>query len=457
MVFTHNSVSGNLFNLRNEIATHKFANSIFAHNIIDGSAYSGTESGTSTSTTMEQTGAALTPNEYAGYWLECTSGTCADQKFRVTGHDADTFTIDGTWSGGTPNNVTFRLMYDSYVAVNDATASGGSTVTVVDSGAGWTTDQWANFWFIGESGTCLNAEGFIVSNTSDTLTVDTTLGCTPDGTTVYDIQNSFTTTPGAGFYAEYNAQTNNIYSENVIANFAASAFSLASGGNKILNNTVSNTGLNGSSCAVSSENTAYNTGSIAIVGNQFACDAAATGAIAANWSSTSQLSVNDNQISGTALGTAIDAYASIMRGNDINCCVTGIIPRQSVSLVSNNRIIAATDAVSINDSVVATVVVGNVATAAINTNDTADYTVMIGNIPFGSTAECGIVNGGVGANDICVGNLGMKDVLSPNGSTIIHGTTPPATCTVGEIFQDTNAAAADQFLSCTATDTWTAQ
>jgi hypothetical protein len=258
MVFTHNSVSGNLFNLRNEIATHKFANSIFAHNIIDGSAYSGTESGTSTSTTMEQTGAALTPNEYAGYWLECTSGTCADQKFRVTGHDADTFTIDGTWSGGTPNNVTFRLMYDSYVAVNDATASGGSTVTVVDSGAGWTTDQWANFWFIGESGTCLNAEGFIVSNTSDTLTVDTTLGCTPDGTTVYDIQNSFTTTPGAGFYAEYNAQTNNIYSENVIANFAASAFSLASGGNKILNNTVSNTGLNGSSCAVSSENTAYN-------------------------------------------------------------------------------------------------------------------------------------------------------------------------------------------------------
>lgn len=38
-----------------------------------------------------------------------------------------------------------------------------------------------------------------------------------------------------------------------------------------------------------------------------------------------------------------------------------------------------------------------------------------------------------------------------------RGTSPPATCAVGDTFHDTDATAASQFLLCTATDTWTAQ
>lgn len=450
-VFSHNTARGNLFNFRNLVAEFRFKNSIFADNTaIDGSSYTGTEAGTSTSSTMEETGAAHSTNEWVGYWLECTSSTCADQKIRVIANDGDTFFLGSSWSGGTPNNVTFRLMYDSYVALNDATASGGTTTSLVDSGAGWATDQWIGWWLDVVAGTCNGKRFPIASNTADTLipVVDGSMGCSPDATTVYDIQNSPTETAGSAFMSSYNAVAGNIYNKNIISNFAGPAFSIAAGGNTISNNIVSNTGLNGSACLVSSGNTAYNIGSWGILGNTATCDAAASGAIAADWPDADQLVVADNILSGTALGTAIDAYSTVMRGNSINGFVTGMKPRRSVSLVSNNYVTAAGDSISIEGSVFGTVIMGNAMGTGVNEQDSANYSAMVGNFSMAGGIECHTLNGGVGANDICLGNVGMKDVLSPSGAQITSGTEPPGSCTDGEIFQDTDAATGTQLMSC---------
>lgn len=347
---------------------------LIANNIIDGTITSDTEAGTSTTSTMESTGAGWTVDEFIGKWIECTSGSCSGESYAITDNDEDTITIGTTWAGGTPDGVTFRIVGERALDITHSS----------------------------------NELGLIVQT-------------------------------------------------NIVSNFFATPFQIAAGTVDIKDNSASNIGMDASACFIKSLTTANNTGYWSITGNTVRCNDAATGVIAANWSSATQLSVNDNMISGTALGTAIDAYATIMRGNDINCCVTGIVPRQSASLVSNNRIVTATDAISINDSVSATAVVGNVTTSVINVNDTANYTVMIGNIPYGSTAQCSTVNGGVGANDLCIANIGMKDVLSPTGVFAPNDATLPATCTLGEIYVDNDATAGDQMHVCTATDTWTAQ
>jgi hypothetical protein len=49
--------------------------------------------------------------------------------------------------------------------------------------------------------------------------------------------------------------------------------------------------------------------------------------------------------------------------------------------------------------------------------------------------------------------VGIND-LSGGKLIIPKGTTPPATCTVGELFFDTDAVGANQFLKCSATNTW---
>lgn len=344
-------------------------------NSFDGTIYSGTEVGTSTTSTMEVTGAGLTVDAYIGKWIECTSGTCAGDSHAITDNDSDTFDISpATWAGGTPNSVTFRIVVDS-------------AVTVAHSG---------------------NFTGSIASNPS-------------------------------------------------VKNYFGAAFDIAAPNTDLIRNRITNTGMDGSPCVVESSTPANNAGSWAILGNTVQCNDAAVGAISADWSAANQLTVSDNTLSGTALGTAIDAYSTVMRGNSISGFVTGMKPRRSVSLVSNNYVSASGDSISIEGSVIGTVLMGNAMATGVNEQDSADYSAMIGNFSMGGGIECHTLNGGVGSNDICFGNVGMKDVLSPTGVFAPNDATLPATCTLGEIYVDNDATAGDQMHVCTATDTWTAQ
>lgn len=335
-------------------------------NSFDGTIYSGTESGTSTTSTMEVTGAGLTVDAYIGRWIECTSGTCDGDSHEVTDNDGDTFDISpATWAGGTPNSVTFRVVVDSAVTV-------------------------------GHSG---NFTGSIASNPS-------------------------------------------------VKNYFAAAFDIAAPNTSLERNRIANTGMDASPCVVESSTPANNAGSWAILGNVAQCNDAAVGAISADWSGATQLTVSDNMLSGTALGTAIDAYSTVMRGNSISGFVTGMKPRRSVSLVSNNYAVVSGDSISIEGSVIGTVLMGNAMATGVNEQDSANYSAMVGNFSLAGGIECSTLNGGVGTNDICLGNVGMKDILSATGVKITSGTEPPGSCTDGEIFQDTDAATGTQLMSC---------
>jgi hypothetical protein len=64
------------------------------------------------------------------------------------------------------------------VILEDSTATGGSTTTLVRTGAGWTVNQWQGMYLLTTGGTGANQMARIVSNTADTLTLqnNVTLG-----------------------------------------------------------------------------------------------------------------------------------------------------------------------------------------------------------------------------------------------------------------------------------------
>jgi hypothetical protein len=196
-------------------------------------------------------------------------------------------------------------------------------------------------------------------------------------------------------------------------------------------------------------------------------DSAGTDVISTgSWPATS-VRISDNTLVGTAAGSCVTGAFHVASDNILRGCLYGAVPTTTGAIISGNRIaptsrgayISSVSRIHMSNNYIA-----DSAAAAVDMVGTADYGVVIGNTSYASAGtreiECNTLNGGVGANDVCLGNWdgnGVKDVLSPLGTKLTSGTTPPATCTVGEIFNDTDATAADQFLSCTATDTWTAQ
>jgi hypothetical protein len=93
---------------------------------------------------------------------------------------------------------------------------------------------------------------------------------------------------------------------------------------------------------------------------------------------------------------------------------------------------------------------GMMARTALNTSTARTLT--------GTSNEIGVTNGdGVSGNP----TFALSSTLDLSGKTSTKpsktGTTPPATCAVGETFIDTDATASSQWLVCTATNTWTAQ
>lgn len=78
-------------------------------------------------------------------------------------------------------------------------------------------------------------------------------------------------------------------------------------------------------------------------------------------------------------------------------------------------------------------------------------------VTLGTTNQITVVAGA--GNTGATASIADNFDIGNNTSTKVwkRGTTPPATCTVGESFQDTDATPSAQLLACTATNTWTAQ
>ncbi len=68
------------------------------------------------------------------------------------------------------------------------TASSGGPATMTDTGIGWVVNAYANYELYITGGTGSGQNQTIVSNTSDTITVDTNWDTEPDGTSTYEIR-----------------------------------------------------------------------------------------------------------------------------------------------------------------------------------------------------------------------------------------------------------------------------
>jgi hypothetical protein len=98
-------------------------------------------------------------------------------------------------------------------------ATAGTTTTLTDSNASWTTNQWAGYKCYIWTGTGRGQLGLITSNTATQLTFSNTLGAAPDTTSRYRIlgydAGTFTSTQGRVVF-----DTSKSWTVNQYANFA---------------------------------------------------------------------------------------------------------------------------------------------------------------------------------------------------------------------------------------------
>ncbi len=108
----------------------------------------------------------------------------------LSGEDWDAYTFTGddwcivTAVGGRGN--------DDAPADESGTATGGTTSTLVDSGGGWSTNQWATYEIKITGGTGAGQRRQIASNNATTITVGMLWGTAPDATSTYEIREVVT-------------------------------------------------------------------------------------------------------------------------------------------------------------------------------------------------------------------------------------------------------------------------
>jgi hypothetical protein len=88
---------------------------------------------------------------------------------------------------------TFIVFFNS-TAVTSGTASSGTSTTLVDSGIGWTANAYSNKIIKLTAGTGAGQYRSIMSNTTDTVTVDREWDTNPSGTTQYEIYDALART-----------------------------------------------------------------------------------------------------------------------------------------------------------------------------------------------------------------------------------------------------------------------
>jgi len=123
-----------------------------------------------------------------GRFFVMSSGTLASGSFKYFDVGTLAWTTLAHATGGTTNATDARLIvpYTRVDIFDTGTATSGSSTTVVDSGAAWTTDQWINYQVRITAGTGKGQVRVITANTGTTLTIGA--GATIDATSVYSIE-----------------------------------------------------------------------------------------------------------------------------------------------------------------------------------------------------------------------------------------------------------------------------
>lgn len=144
----------------------------------------GTATGGS-ATTLVDTGASWSPNQWVNLTLELTSGAGAPQTRTVLSNTTNTITVSSAWSGSNPASGTGYLVRrvpvlgtGYQVRTGAGTATGGTSNTIADSGAAFAVNELANASIDILAGPGSPQSRTIVSNSATSIVVDA--AWTPD-------------------------------------------------------------------------------------------------------------------------------------------------------------------------------------------------------------------------------------------------------------------------------------
>jgi len=144
--------------------------------------YRGTATGGST-TTLVDTNANWTKDEWVGYELFIFSGTGRGQEVEIISNTDTTLTFSAI---ATAPNSTSRY---EILGFDAGTSTGSNSYnTLVDSGKSWTTNRWKNYAVRIIYGKGAGQMRRILSNSATTLTLYRGWNITPDNTSIYSIQ-----------------------------------------------------------------------------------------------------------------------------------------------------------------------------------------------------------------------------------------------------------------------------
>ena len=119
-----------------------------------------------------------------------------------------------------PTDLSLERVTENSTIWSTGLATAGSTTTLTDSTASWTTNQWAGYECFIWTGTGRGQIGFITSNTATVLTFSNTLGTGLDATSRYNISGydggTFSSTQGRVVFDTTKAWTVNQYANYAV-------------------------------------------------------------------------------------------------------------------------------------------------------------------------------------------------------------------------------------------------
>jgi len=137
-----------------------------------------------TSTTVTDTGANWTTNQWAYGTVHIVAGTGYGQTRVITSNTSTVLTVTAAFDVTPDATSKFTIRFG--VAGGIATAGGASTLT--NSTKSWSTNMWANYQVRITSGTGIGQVRTIASNTGTALTTSAAWTVNPDATSTYTIE-----------------------------------------------------------------------------------------------------------------------------------------------------------------------------------------------------------------------------------------------------------------------------
>ncbi len=140
-----------------------------------------------TTSTLTNSAATWTTNQWAGWTVSILSGTGAGQRRTISSNTATQLTVSSNWTT-TPNATSvYVINMTGTSGLGKGTATAGTNNTLTDSAAVWADNQWLGWTVTILSGTGAGQQRQIVSNTATALTVSANWTTNPNNTSVYSI------------------------------------------------------------------------------------------------------------------------------------------------------------------------------------------------------------------------------------------------------------------------------